>query len=167
MVGVGGVVKRDDDQPGHIISLGSHFCLKWHLYRFLEKAVMELGGSDPFLALEDAPLETSINAALFGRMFNIGQSWVSSKRIIVIPLVLPPRGITRRQYGWASALGTHCVRDGRRLQRLYDETLQIPCFRHAGEDGMVSDFDFSKKCINSALGAVAYKMVDLAGKFEL
>ena len=52
--------------------------------RNLKKSVMELGGSDPFLVLEDAPLETSIDAAIFGRMFNTGQSCVSSKRIIVI-----------------------------------------------------------------------------------
>ena len=45
---------------------------------------MELGGSDPFIVLEDAPLETSIDASIFGRMFNTGQSCVSSKRIIVI-----------------------------------------------------------------------------------
>jgi succinate-semialdehyde dehydrogenase/glutarate-semialdehyde dehydrogenase len=45
---------------------------------------MELGGSDPFIVLEDAPLEKSIEAAVFGRMFNTGQSCVSSKRIIVI-----------------------------------------------------------------------------------
>jgi succinate-semialdehyde dehydrogenase/glutarate-semialdehyde dehydrogenase len=52
--------------------------------RNLKKSVMELGGSDPFLVLEDAPLEASIDAAIFGRMFNTGQSCVSSKRIIVI-----------------------------------------------------------------------------------
>lgn len=52
--------------------------------RHLKKSVMELGGSDPFIVLEDAPLETSIEAAVFGRMFNTGQSCVSSKRIIVI-----------------------------------------------------------------------------------
>jgi len=52
--------------------------------RNLKKTVMELGGSDPFIVLEDAPLEESIEAAVFGRMFNMGQSCVSSKRIIVI-----------------------------------------------------------------------------------
>lgn len=52
--------------------------------RNLKKSVMELGGSDPFIVLEDAPLEESMEAAVFGRMFNTGQSCVSSKRIIVI-----------------------------------------------------------------------------------
>ena len=52
--------------------------------RSLKKSVMELGGSDPLIVLEDAPLESTLNAALFGRMFNVGQCCVGSKRIIVI-----------------------------------------------------------------------------------
>jgi succinate-semialdehyde dehydrogenase/glutarate-semialdehyde dehydrogenase len=52
--------------------------------RSLKKAVMELGGSDPLIVLEDADLEHALAGALFGRMFNTGQSCVSSKRIIVV-----------------------------------------------------------------------------------
>lgn len=52
--------------------------------RSLKKAVMELGGSDPLIVLEDAPLESALDAALFGRMFNAGQTCVASKRIIVV-----------------------------------------------------------------------------------
>jgi succinate-semialdehyde dehydrogenase/glutarate-semialdehyde dehydrogenase len=52
--------------------------------RKLKKVVLELGGSDPMIVLEDASLDQSVDAALFGRMFNTGQSCVSSKRIIVI-----------------------------------------------------------------------------------
>ncbi|NDZ17725.1 succinate-semialdehyde dehydrogenase [Variovorax sp. WS11] len=50
----------------------------------LKKAVMELGGSDPMIVLEDAPLESALDAALFGRMFNAGQTCVASKRLIVV-----------------------------------------------------------------------------------
>jgi succinate-semialdehyde dehydrogenase/glutarate-semialdehyde dehydrogenase len=50
----------------------------------LKKAVMELGGSDPLIVLEDADLAHAVSGALFGRMFNTGQSCVSSKRIIVV-----------------------------------------------------------------------------------
>jgi succinate-semialdehyde dehydrogenase/glutarate-semialdehyde dehydrogenase len=50
----------------------------------LKKSVMELGGSDPLIVLEDAPMESTLDAALFGRMFNTGQCCVGSKRIIVI-----------------------------------------------------------------------------------
>lgn len=52
--------------------------------RNLKKVVMELGGSDPLIVLEDADLEHSVQGAMFGRMFNTGQSCVGSKRIIVV-----------------------------------------------------------------------------------
>ena len=52
--------------------------------RNLKKSVMELGGSDPLIVLEDAPMESTLDNALFGRMFNAGQCCVGSKRIIVV-----------------------------------------------------------------------------------
>jgi succinate-semialdehyde dehydrogenase/glutarate-semialdehyde dehydrogenase len=52
--------------------------------RALKKSVMELGGSDPFIVLEDAPLEPTLDNAVLGRLFNGGQSCVSSKRFIVV-----------------------------------------------------------------------------------
>jgi len=52
--------------------------------RALKKSVMELGGSDPFIVLEDAPLEPTIANAIWGRMNNTGQSCVAAKRIIVV-----------------------------------------------------------------------------------
>ncbi|SEP78294.1 succinate-semialdehyde dehydrogenase / glutarate-semialdehyde dehydrogenase [Nitrosomonas ureae] len=55
-----------------------------HTGRHLKRAVLEMGGSDPLIVLEDAPLESTLNSALFGRMFNTGQCCVGSKRIIVV-----------------------------------------------------------------------------------
>jgi succinate-semialdehyde dehydrogenase/glutarate-semialdehyde dehydrogenase len=52
--------------------------------RSRKKVVMELGGSDPLIVLEDANLQQAAAGALFGRMFNTGQSCVSSKRLIVV-----------------------------------------------------------------------------------
>lgn len=42
--------------------------------RALKKSVMELGGSDPLIVLEDAPLEPTLANAIWGRMNNTGQS---------------------------------------------------------------------------------------------
>jgi succinate-semialdehyde dehydrogenase/glutarate-semialdehyde dehydrogenase len=45
---------------------------------------MELGGSDAFLVFEDADLETTIAWAVWGRMYNAGQTCCASKRFIVV-----------------------------------------------------------------------------------
>ncbi len=52
--------------------------------RALKKSVMELGGSDALIVLEDAPLEPTLANALWGRMNNTGQSCVAAKRVIVV-----------------------------------------------------------------------------------
>jgi succinate-semialdehyde dehydrogenase / glutarate-semialdehyde dehydrogenase len=52
--------------------------------RALKKSVMELGGSDALIVLEDAPLEPTLANAMWGRMNNTGQSCVAAKRVIVV-----------------------------------------------------------------------------------
>jgi len=52
--------------------------------RNLKKIVLEMGGSDPLIILEDADLDHAVRSAVFGRMFNTGQCCVGSKRIIVV-----------------------------------------------------------------------------------
>lgn len=50
----------------------------------LKKSVLELGGSDAFIVLEDADMEKAIKNAVTGRFGNMGQACTSSKRIIVV-----------------------------------------------------------------------------------
>ncbi|MFM9928330.1 NAD-dependent succinate-semialdehyde dehydrogenase [Variovorax sp. H27-G14] len=51
--------------------------------RNLKVSSMELGGSDAFIVLDDADLEHTIKWAVWGRMYNTGQTCCAAKRFIV------------------------------------------------------------------------------------
>jgi succinate-semialdehyde dehydrogenase/glutarate-semialdehyde dehydrogenase len=64
----------------------------------LKKTVLELGGSDPYLVLEDADLEFAADICARARLVNAGQSCVAGKRFLVVDKIradFEPRFVRR------------------------------------------------------------------------
>jgi succinate-semialdehyde dehydrogenase/glutarate-semialdehyde dehydrogenase len=56
----------------------------------LKKCVLELGGSDAYVVLEDADIEAAARLAATARMVNGGQSCIAGKRFVVVGRILEP-----------------------------------------------------------------------------
>ena len=75
-VRIRGVALTGSVAAGRVIAAGAGKAVKI--------SSMELGGSDAFIVLEDADLEHAVKWAVWGRMYNAGQTCCAAKRFIVV-----------------------------------------------------------------------------------
>jgi succinate-semialdehyde dehydrogenase/glutarate-semialdehyde dehydrogenase len=53
----------------------------------IKKCVLELGGNDPYIILEDADIEMAVEKCVISKLINSGQSCIAAKRFIVVDAV--------------------------------------------------------------------------------
>ena len=77
----------DDDRVQGVAFTGSNkggAAVAEQAGRNVKKTVMELGGVDPFIVLEDADMEATLQRFIFGKLHATGQICIAAKRIILV-----------------------------------------------------------------------------------
>ena len=92
----------------------------------LKKTVLELGGSDPYLVLEDADLDLAAAVCAKGRLVNGGQSCIAAKRFLVVESV-------RQAFEARFVARMQATRPGDPLE---EETAMGPMARHDLRDAL-------------------------------
>ncbi|MCG9973077.1 NAD-dependent succinate-semialdehyde dehydrogenase [Christiangramia crocea] len=52
--------------------------------KYIKKSLLELGGNNSFIVLEDADIDLAVKTAVSARMLNCGQSCIAAKRFILV-----------------------------------------------------------------------------------
>lgn len=79
------IIERDEVQGVSLTgSEGAGAAVAALAGKHLKRSVLELGGNDAFIVLEDVDVDEVVELAIKGRMVNTGQSCVASKRFIVV-----------------------------------------------------------------------------------
>ncbi|WP_037144132.1 NAD-dependent succinate-semialdehyde dehydrogenase [Rhodococcoides fascians] len=97
----------------------------------LKKVVLELGGSDPFIVLDDHNIDEVVQTAVQMRISNAGQSCISPKRVIIVDSVYEEFA---RKYG--EAMGAVVPGDPHQA-----ETALGPLSSRGARDGVISIVD--------------------------
>jgi succinate-semialdehyde dehydrogenase/glutarate-semialdehyde dehydrogenase len=107
----------------------------------LKKTVLELGGSDPYVVLEDADLESAVEICASSRLINAGQSCIAAKRFIVVEPV-------RKEFEERFAERMQAVRMGDPLR---EDTDMGPLARHDLRDDLhrqvIESIDQGARCL--------------------